>query len=151
MSGLGRRDREIVRLRSVSYSTCYRGRLVVSCCSDRSVQSPCRGLVDATRYAAQPGHRRFGDGLVAPEVVPALGTHAIGLGGKVVGILVHMRPFLQRCSRAFAVAALASPEAIRPVRMSTVDFRPKHSLNRDRRAFGVSGGWSPIGKYWVSI
>jgi hypothetical protein len=24
----------------------------------------CNGLVDATRYAPQPGHQRFGDGLV---------------------------------------------------------------------------------------
>ena len=38
--------------------------IVVSCCSNRSVQSSCSGLVDAIRYAAQPGHRRLGDGMV---------------------------------------------------------------------------------------
>ncbi len=30
---------------------------------------------------------------IAPEAVPALGAQAIGLGGKLVEILIHMRPF----------------------------------------------------------
>jgi hypothetical protein len=30
---------------------------------------------------------------IAPEGVPTLWAHAIGLGGKVVGILVHTQPF----------------------------------------------------------
>lgn len=41
-----------------------RRRLVVSCCSHRSVQPQSGGLVDAAGYAAQPGDRCSGDGLV---------------------------------------------------------------------------------------
>jgi putative transposase len=44
-----------------------RGRLVVSGCGNRLVQSQGGGLVDAARHASRSGHRRSGDGLVSTQ------------------------------------------------------------------------------------
>jgi hypothetical protein len=45
------------------------------------------------RFVLRTPMRVYAIESIAPEAVPTLRAHAIGLGGKVVGILVHTHPF----------------------------------------------------------
>src|ERR1039458_1058719 len=62
MSGSGRRDREIVRLRPVSYSTSHGARLRLSGCGRRLVQPPCAGLAGVDHHGHFVLHRSTGRG-----------------------------------------------------------------------------------------